>query len=57
MFIVSEVFLAFELNKLRFESESLGVGTWKYILLSVLQFYEMRAILSISEDDSMSYGR
>ena len=44
-FIVSEVFLAFELNKLRFESESLGVGTWKYILLSVLQFYEMRAIL------------
>lgn len=29
-FIVSEVFLAFELKRPRFESKSLGMGTWKY---------------------------
>ena len=32
MFIISEVFLAFELNRPRFESRSLGVRTWKHEL-------------------------
>lgn len=31
MFIVSEMFLAFELNRPRFKSESLVVGTWKHV--------------------------
>lgn len=48
IFIVSEVlFLAFELNRPRFESKSLGVGTWKCAYF-LLQLYEMRTIISIS---------
>jgi hypothetical protein len=29
MFIISEVFLAFELNRYRFETKELDVGTWE----------------------------